>query len=315
MKKNADPTLEKKKIPLNIHSWDDVMAAFETHLFQKNRSDATITTYASCLSVFGDFYRNHLNKPGPYVSRLQETDLAAFIDYLRHDRRLAAPSMNRYIAAVKAFSTFIFAQSWHRRVLASNLKTYRVQSETDVPRLSKAEVRRLVTAIDLNQRNGYRNLAILQLFLQCGLRVNELVRLSRDDVTLHKTTGKILVRDEKGHSDRVIPLNQTVRQALWQYLDIHGPIAGRDPLFVSERQNRISVAAVQYMIKRYLCLAGRQDLSTHDLRQYFGAEFYARSGKLTATQQVLGHRDINTTARYAKATDAETQGALDAMDS
>ena len=314
MKKNSDQTLKKKKLPLNVDSWNEVTVAFENDMFRKNLSDATITTYASCLNVFSDFYLHHLNKPALYVPRLQETDLTTFINYLRHDRRLTAVSINRYIAALRSFSKFLFVNELHRRLLASSLKTYRVQAKTDVPRLSKAESRRLVTAIDLNGRNGYRNLAILQLFLQCGLRVNELVRLSLDDVTLHKTTGKILIRDEKGRSDRVIPLNKTVRQALWQYLDTRGPVAGHEPFFISGRQNRISVAAVQYMIKRCLCLAGREDLSTHDLRHHFGAEFYSRSGKLTATQQVLGHRDINTTARYAKATDAEIQGAIDAMD-
>ena len=314
MVENFDQRLKKKKLPLNIDSWHAVTAAFENDLFRKNQSDATITTYGACLNVFGDFYLHHLNKPGPYVARLQETDLATFIDYLRHDRQLTAASMNRYIAALRSFSKFLFINGLHRRLLASSLKTYRVQTEPDVPRLSKAESRRLVTAIDLNGRNGYRNLAILQLFLQCGLRVGELVRLSRDDVTLHKTTGKVRIRGEKERGGRVIPLNKTVRQALWQYLDTRGPVAGHDPLFISERQNRMSVATVQYMIKRCLCLAGREDLSTNDLRHHFAAKFYARSGKLTATQQVLGHRDINTTARYAKATDAEIQGAIDALD-
>jgi integrase/recombinase XerC len=314
MADNADQPLRKKKLPLNIDSWHEVTAAFENDLFRKNQSDATITTYGACLNVFGEFYRDQLKKPGPYAARLQETDLTAFIDYLRHDRQLTAASMNRYIAALRSFSKFLFVNRLHRKILANSLKTFRVQTQAGVPPLSKAEIRRLVTSIDLNGRNGYRNLAIVQLFLQCGLRVGELVRLSRDDVSLHKTTGKVRIRDEKGRGDRVIPLNTTVRQALWQYLDTMGPVAGHDPLFISERQSRISVAAVQYMIKRCLCQAGREDLSTHDLRHHFAADFYARSGKLTATQQVLGHRDINTTARYAKATDAEIQGAIDALD-
>jgi integrase/recombinase XerC len=314
MAKKPDQTLKQKKLPFNIDSWHEVTAAFENDLYRKNQSDATITTYGACLNVFSNFYLHHLNKPGPHVARLQETDLTAFTDYLRHDRQLTAASMNRYIAALRSFAKFLFINGLHRKMLASRLKTFRVPAEPHVPRLSKVEIRRLVTAIDLNGRNGYRNLAILQLFLQCGLRVGELVRLSRDDVTLHKTTGKVRVRDEKGRGDRVIPLNKTVRQALWQYLDTRGPVAGHEPLFISERQNRMSVAAVQYMIKRCLCRAGREELSTHDLRHHFAAEFYARSGKLTATQQVLGHRDINTTARYARATDAEIKGAIDALD-
>lgn len=314
MGKKHDQELNKKKLLINIDSWREVTAAFENDLYRRSQSDATITTYGACLNVFSHFYLHNLDKPGPYVARLQEKDLTAFIDYLWLERQLAAATMNRYVAALRSFSKFLLLNGLSRKTLASGLKTFRVHAKPELPRLSGAEVRRLVTAIDLNRRNGYRNLAILQLFLQCGLRVGELVRLSLDDVTLHKTTGKVRIRDDKGRGDRVIPLNKTVRQALWQYLDTRGPVDGHEPLFISERQNRISVAAVQHMVKRCLCQAGREELSTQDLRHHFAAKFYARCGKLTATQQVLGHRDINITARYAMATEAEIQGAIDAMD-
>ena len=122
------------------------------------------------------------------------------------------------------------------------------------------------------------------------------------------------MRNEKGRQERTIPLNTTVRQAIENYLDSLGPVAGGAPLFLSERQQRLSIAGVQYLIKKYLAFAGREDLSTHDLRHHFALNFYAESGKLTATQEVLGHRDINTTARYARATEKEIREACDALD-
>jgi site-specific recombinase XerD len=199
-------------------------------------------------------------------------------------------------------------------MIARDLKTYRIDSSKMEPPLSKPEVRRLVTAVDLNGRNGLRDFAILQLFLECGLRVSELVSLMRDDVTLHKNAGKVRVRNEKGHQERTIPLNTTVRHALEDYLNGRGPVSGEAPLFISERRQQLSIASVQYLIKKYLSFAGREDLSTHDLRRHFAIKFYAQSGKLTATQQVLGHRDINTTARYTRATETEIQEAFNALD-
>ena len=204
MAQQSAQSTKKKKLPLNSDSWHEVTAAFENDLFRKNQSDATITTYRACLNVFSDFYLHQLNKPGPYAARLQEADLSAFIDYLRHDRQLTAASMNKYIAALKSFSKFLFINGLHRKLLAGHLKTFRVQAEPDAPRLSKSEIRRLIRAIDLNGRNGYRNLAILQLFLQCGLRVGELVRLSRDDITLYKTTGTVRVRLQ-AHNSMSLP--------------------------------------------------------------------------------------------------------------
>lgn len=315
MKKSTEKVLSAKINSLNRDSWDEVVAAFESDLYRRGQSEATINGYGACLNVFSRFYQDYLKKPGPYVEKLQKTDCRTYINYLRQDRQLAVTTINRHITVLRSFSKFIFAKGLSPHFLADGLKTYRPKAQKEIPSLSKKEVRRLVAAVDLNGRNGYRNLAILQLLLQCGLKVGELVRLSRDEVTLHKTTGKIRIRNEKGVLEREIPLNLTIRKALWGYLNIRGPIASHDPLFVSERQRRMSIAAVQHMIKRMLCIIGREDLSTYDLRHYFAMEFYSRSGELKATQYVLGHSDINTTARYAKVTANEIQETIDAMDS
>lgn len=266
------------------------------------------------MKAFAFFYRDRLHKPGPHVALLQETDLQAFVNHLRYDRHLTATSVNRHIAALRAFSSFLLAKGWHRHLVARDLKTYRVsRSEHEQP-LSTEEVRRLVTAVNLNGRNGPRDLAILRLFLQCGLRVSELVHLSRDDAIIRKSVAKLRVRSEKGRQERILPLNKAARQALEDYLERRGSVAGSDPLFVSERGRRISIPSVQYLVKKYLCFAGREDLSTHDLRHHFALRFYAQSGKLTATQKVLGHSDINTTARYAKTLDAEIQRTINALE-
>lgn len=317
MDQTQGKTFNQKKNPLRAHapdSWEEVLAAFEDDLFRRGRSDHTVSTYAYAMRGFGAFYCNELQKPGPYVARIQETDLQTFIGHLRHECHLSASSVNRYIAALRAFSAFILAKGWHRRVVARDLKPYRVHLSRRPPPLSKSEVHRLVAAVNLNGRNGLRDLAILQLFLQCGLRISELVRLLRDDVILYKSVAKLRVRNEKGRQERMIPLNMSVRQAIEGYLNSIGPLAGAAPLFLSERRQPLSIAGVQYLIKKYLSFAGRQDLSTHDLRHHFALSFYAKSGKLTATQEVLGHRDINTTARYASATEKEIQEACDALD-
>ncbi|BBO86684.1 tyrosine recombinase XerC (plasmid) [Desulfosarcina ovata subsp. sediminis] len=309
-------TFKKIKIPLKdrlADDWADGVAAFENDLYRCNRSHATVTTYRSCLNAFAEFYRHDLQKPGPYIARLQETDLKAFVDHLRYDRKLSATSVNRYVAALRAFSRFILVDGRHRAMVAQHLRTYRVDTGKNAA-LSSQELRRLITAVDLNGRNGRRDFAVLQLFLQCGLRVSEVVRLSRDDVIVHKTVGHILVRNEKGRQDRSVPLNLTVRRALLDYLDARGPGSGIEPLFVSERRRRLSIASVQYMIKKYLSIAGRDDLSAQDLRRHFAQAFYERSGNLTATQKVLGHRDINTTARYTQPSDRQIQATIDALD-
>jgi integrase/recombinase XerC len=295
-------------------SWDEVLAAFANELYRRGRSERTVITYISALRGFALFYREHLKKPGPHVALIQETDIQAFIDYLRYVRRLSDTSVNRHISSLRSFSNFILVMRWHRHMITRGLKSLRVPAAESPPRLSTEEMRRLVKLVDLNSRNGLRDLAILQLFLQCGLRVGELIQLLCDDVKIHKSVAKLRVRSEKGRPERTIPLNATARKAIEDYLECRGPVSGGDPLFLSEQRRKIGNSTVQYLIKKFLCTIDREDLSTRDLRHHFALRFYAQSGKLTATQKVLGHSDINTTARYARILDEEIQKTIDAFD-
>jgi site-specific recombinase XerD len=301
------------KVPVP-DSWDEVLAAFANELYRLGRSEQTAITYTSALRTFALFYRDHLKKPGPHVALIQETEIHAFISYLHDNRHLSTTSVNRYTTSLRAFSRFLLGKGWRRHMIAHSLKASRIYPVEPQPQLCPAEVTRLVKAVDLNIRNGPRDLAILQLFLQCGLRVSELVKLSCDDVNLHKSAAKLRVRGEQGRQERTIPLNATARKAIENYFESRGSLVGGDPLFLSERRRRIGISTVQYLIKKFLCAIDREDLSTNDLRHHFALRFYAQSGKLTATQKVLGHSDLRTTARYARMLDEDIQQAIDAFD-
>jgi len=294
-------------------SWAEAVAAFEQHLYSRGRAEPTVATYASALRVFGTFYQQELQKPGPFVSRLQETDLQAFIDHLRRDRHLRAASINRFVVALHSFSQFALQQRWSKRDLAQDLKTYHLPAPQEPTRLSRAEVRRLVTSVDLNGRNGHRDLAIVQLLLQTGIRIGELAALSVGDLTLNKRNGSVRIQAEKTHAERVVPLNTAARRALQNYLNSRGEPAPTEPLFLSERRQRMRLVTLQHRVKKYLSCAGREDLSAHDLRHHFATELYEKTGKLTAVQQALGHRSVVTTARYARATRQEIEEAVEAL--
>jgi len=304
--------LDKKNITSD-RSWAETLSDFEDHLLQKGRSDETISAYVSTMKAFGTFYTDYLKKARLQIARLQETDIYTFVDYLKSTRRVALSSLNRSISALHAFSRFLIEKGCHKRDIATGLKSYRLGLAPEPPRLSTEEVRRLVASVDLNGRNGQRNHAILQMFLQSGLRLGELTRLSRRDVVIHQTTGRVTVRDEKGRSGRVVPLNQSARSALKGYLRIRGETDGDVPLFVAERGKGISAKTVQYLIKKHLCAIGRSDLSVHDLRHHFAMELYNRTGKLPAVQAVLGHKSVITTARYARSTEKEISEAMDGL--
>jgi site-specific recombinase XerD len=291
--------------------WPDIVAAFEDYLHQTGKSKQTITAYGHTLKTFGTFYTNELQKPGPYVSRLQETDLQAFVDHLHTTRYLAAASINRAIAALRFFARYALENRLHKKDLARGLKTYFVGPGKNPSRLLPKETRRLIAAIDLNTKNGRRDLAIVQLLIQAGLHVGELPRLNITDVTLQKTKGHVRIVDEKTRSERMVPLNAPARHALRNYLAIRGAASGSDPLFMSQMGKRISIKTVQYLVKKYLSAAGRPDLSARDLRRHLACELFRKQKELPVVQQMLGHRDPATTVRYLRGTGKDLAAALE----
>jgi site-specific recombinase XerD len=167
--------LGNKNITSNLQvprQWDDMVAAFEQDLLRKYRSAETIRDYRSALNQFAGFCKIHLKKNGPDLSRLQETDLFAFIDYLRFTLYLAVSSINRTVAALNTFFRFPLEMHWARRNIAKDLRTYYIEDTYEPKRFKANEIRRLITSIDLNSAKGYRDYAILQLFLQCGIRLS-----------------------------------------------------------------------------------------------------------------------------------------------
>jgi site-specific recombinase XerD len=296
-----------------VLSWPEAVAAFEQSLYDRGRTEATITTYRKALRVFAEFYRAQLGKPGPYLARLQETDLQAFIDHLRCGRPLKVSSVNGYVAALHGFCQFALGQRWTKRDLARDLKTYSPALPPAPTRLSREEIYRLLTAVNVRGRNGQRDLAIVYLLLHTGMRVGELCALAVGDVTLHKQRGTVRIRNDKGRSERLVALNKSVRTALHDYLESRGNPEATEPLFVSERRQRIRTVTVRHLIKRYLACAGRPKLSVHDLRHHYATELYAATASLPMVQEALGHRSVVTTSRYARSTPQQLEEAVEML--
>jgi site-specific recombinase XerD len=95
----------------------------------------------------------------------------------------------------------------------------------------------------------HRNYAIVQLLLQTGMRVGELVSLRVGDITLRARSGWVRVHLGKGELEREVPLNASARRGLGLYLDIRAEINNWDPLFTSQRGDALSERSVQALIQ------------------------------------------------------------------
>ena len=158
-----------------------------------------------------------------------------------------------------------------------------------------------------NEHTKQRDLAILTLFLGTGIRVSELVGINIDDLDF-SINGFLVTR--KGGNQAILYFPDEVAQVLQDYMKLRREITpqpgSEDALFLSLQNKRISVRAVQLMVKKYATLAAplKKHLSPHKLRSTFGTNLYHETGDIYLVADVLGHSDVNTTRRhYAAMTD------------
>lgn len=158
-----------------------------------------------------------------------------------------------------------------------------------------------------NEHTRKRDFAILTLFLGTGIRVSELVGLDINDIDFN-VNGFLVTR--KGQKMTVLYFSDEVSDILKDYLEYRNqqsPLPGHEnALFLSLQNKRMSVRAVENMVKKYATLASplKRRLSPHKLRSTFGTNLYNETGDIYLVADVLGHSDVNTTRKhYADMTD------------
>lgn len=159
-----------------------------------------------------------------------------------------------------------------------------------VPRLRSEQVRRLLEAVHETALHD-RNLAIVLLMVDSGLRVGEVIGIRPGDLNLEDSYVQV---NGKGSKERQVPLGEMTKQALVRYLQVRRESDSRC-LFLTKAGNAMTVMAVQLLLKRLEDKVGVDRLHPHLLRHTF-AKLYLEEGDLKTLQVILGHASVETTA-------------------
>ena len=176
--------------------------------------------------------------------------------------------------------------------------------DLDSPRLKKSlpKYLNLDESVDLldhvDGKNSVRDYCILTLFLNCGLRISELVGLNKTDI--HGDQLRVL---GKGNKERMLFLNDACQRALNDWLTERSALAlvDQNALFVTlQNRRRISTAAVHKLVKKHLSAAGLDSTqySSHKLRHTAATLMLQNGVDVRTLQEVLGHDHLNTTQIY-----------------
>ena len=230
--------------------------------------------------------------------RIKRQDITGYMLYLK-DKGIGSNSISRALVAIKMFYRFLIQEHLAKEDVSGIIESPKlIRGLPDV--LSTDEVDKLLNGPDLRDPVGIRDRAALELMYASGMRVSEVVELTKEGVNLD--VGFLKCRG-KGDKERIVPIGRKAKEAVVRYLEKVRPalLKGKeDPhLFISRLGKKISRQTFWKMIKRYAKLARiKKDITPHTLRHSFATHLLEHGADLRVVQEMLGHADIATTQLY-----------------
>lgn len=204
------------------------------------------------------------------IKKITLDDIHAYLFYLKNNYQSKAATRARKVASIRVFFNYLTSKTnLLEKNPAQNLET--PKQDKRIPKyLSLDDSKKLLEiAMSDDDRNKERDYAIITLFLNCGMRLSELVGINISDINFNDEKLNVI---GKGNKERTIYLNKACINAINSYMKVRPRDAvktdSRDALFLSERRERISNRTVQYIVKQELKKAGldTNKYSVHKLR-------------------------------------------------
>ncbi|TPG71583.1 integrase [Brevibacillus laterosporus] len=256
------------------------------------KSEATIKTYHHALQQF----QSWLDGTGTSLEDYTRSDVQQYMDYLVAKKK-SASTINKIYNAIKSFSRWNGKQEIVEDIRVMKQVDYKQQAPKA---LDRNEYNKLMREIE--RTGSKRDFAIVLTMLYTGLRVSELVNLDQSDVESSERKGELTVRTGKGNNERTIPLNAEVRRAINRYVEERSD--SNDALFLSNRQQRISVRSVQHLLEQY-------GFHAHQLRHTFITALVRDNQDIGVIQSLSGHKSADMVLRYSKPTEEDRQRAVE----
>jgi len=298
-----------------------------------NKSPNTIKEYNYDLATFLKFIKVHFKMtdeedfskitikdiPLSTIKQIKLDDIHAFLSYLTNTYHSKAATRARKASSIRVFFNYLSQKA--------NLIEFNPAQNLETPKLDKRlpkylsledSKRLLNVAGSDDNRNNKRDYAIITLFLNCGMRLSELIGINIKDINFSECQMTVI---GKGNKERTIYLNKACMTAINNYLAVR-PVEGiktdkansKNALFLSERKERISRRTVQYIVDKELRVAGldTSKYSVHKLRHTAATLMYQYGNvDIRALQEVLGHESISTTEIYTHVANVQARSAIE----
>lgn len=260
----------------------------------RGKSETTVRTYSHAIQQFEKW----LYGSGTDLENYARSDVQQYIDYLAAKKKSAA-TINKLWNAIKSFS------KWAGKENA--IEDISIVKVADIKKLApkamdKLERNKLIREID--RAGNKRDYAILMTLLMTGIRVSELVALDRADVNISERKGTVTIRRGKGNKERILPLDVEARRGIEKYLEERSD--NNEALFISNRQERISIRSVQHLMEKH-------GHNAHQTRHSFITGLVRAGEDISVIQSLSGHSSADMILRYSMPSEEDKQNAIERL--
>ena len=285
------------------------------NLFIMNREeycqDTTIWNYKHTLKYFLDFMQIHRGKPIKEIdlNTIDKTDLSAYTVYLRDKPRyenhpitttqnkgITKRSIKTYQTDVRTFFNFLYDEEYMENHITRKYKIITPEKKQIIP-LTEEDVSIIDGLYNNKCETGLRNLCIVHLMLDGGLRRNEVINLGLNHVNFNQNY--ILIVDGKGNKDRIVPLAPRLKKLLYTYKEVFRPYCEHSYLLCkSTDKEQLSEDSIKMLFARMKKHTNLTRLYPHLLRHTFATAYIMQGGDIESLRIYMGHNDISTTQKY-----------------
>lgn len=270
--------------------------------YEKRSSEHTIKAYQSDLIHFFHFLVEHelFDLEHIDIKKIESDHIREWIFSLIEEEHNSAKSINRKISSLKAFYKFYKKRGIISEDPLQSISSQKVSKR--VPQFVELEDMNKLFSSELfgDHFEGWRDKAIIELFYATGMRLSELINLTKEDVDLYSQTVKVLGKRDK---ERVIPFGNQAKATLEKYFSLfeqkYGEMSQKSCIFVTLKNNKLNPKSVYRIVRRYLDMITTIDKrSPHIIRHTFATHLLNKGADINAIKEILGHSSLAATQIY-----------------
>ena len=281
----------------------------------EGRAKKTISWYLQMLSKFNQFLGESatitdvtLHSARAFIAHLQEKT-SRWEDHPispAQEGGLSPYTIHGYVRTLKVFGSWLAEEGFAGINPFLRLKRPRLPQPM-IEVLTDEEIGAIVGSINPNCRQGMRMYLVVLLLLDTGMRANELLGISLNDIDLGNQTVKVW---GKGDKERIVPFGPTTKKALMRYIGAWRPepsAEGVEQLVLSMQGSPLSYDALSHLIKRLGVSNGVPRLRAHLFRHTFAVKYLMNGGDVMSLKRILGHSTLKVTQQYMHLAESHIQ--------